>query len=538
MLGSAIELAYPIGFLLLVLIVVGAATVARKRSGGAWVALAVAFTLVAVPSAVNATTAPSSPVAFSILNAVAWPTAILILAASMWVDPGVVDPMPVSRGSAVWIPAVASGAAIAVLLAATARRVDHAATALAAAALVLVMLRGYGELRHEIAARRARTEEGLRASDARYRQVADEQAALRRVATLVAQGAPPSEVFATVTDEVGRVLNTDITWLRRYLPGPSAATIAAFAGGKQLPQEEPRPLGGHNVATLVYETQRSARLRDSDWLLHDWSGQLLPFTFIIGAPIVVDGSLWGAMAVAWSTATTLQADTESRLAGFTELMATAIANAEARDELSASRARVVASADEARRRIQRDLHDGAQQSLVSVALKLKLAEHTFSAGDGDVMQLIHEAAQGTEHAIEEVGEISRGIHPAVLTRSGLAVALKTLASRSPVPVVLDVDIPTRLSQPTEATAYFVISEALTNTAKYSRASEVHISATAIDGEVRISVDDDGVGGANPANGSGLVGLRDRVEAVGGTFSVRSESHEGTHLVVELPLLES
>ena len=324
-LGSAVVLAYPIGFVILVLIVIGAATVAKQpRSRLAWVALAAAFTLVAVPSAVNATTAPSSPAGFSILNAVAWPTAIVILTASMWADPGMADPMPVSKGSAVWIPAVACGAAIAVLLAATLRRVDHAATALAAGALVLVMLRGYSELRHEMATR-VRTEEGLRASDARYRQVADEQAALRRVATLVAQGAPPSEVFATVTDEVGRVLNTDITWLRRYLPGPFAATIAAFAAGKQLPPEEPRPLGGHNVATVVYETGRPARIEDSDWLLHDWSGRLLPITIMIGAPVVVDGSLWGAMAVAWSTATRLQDDIESRLAGFTELMATAIA---------------------------------------------------------------------------------------------------------------------------------------------------------------------------------------------------------------------
>ncbi|HTZ25753.1 MAG TPA: GAF domain-containing protein, partial [Streptosporangiaceae bacterium] len=363
--GSALQLAYPIGYVVLVLIVVGAATVASERSGAPWVTLTAAFALLAVGSALAAAAGPSKLEAIKIVTLAVWPAATLLIAASMWADPGAPDPLAARKGIVVWIPALAGGAAVAVLVAATFMRVDHAATALAAAALVLVMLRGISELRREIAARE-RTEVSLRASEAGYRRVADEQAALRRVATLVARGARPSEVFAAATDEVGRILSTDVAWLRRYLPGPAAASIAAFAAGERLPPEEPRPLGGQNIATLVHKTGRPARVQGSDWPLRDGKGQVLPITSGVGVPVVVEGRLWGAMAVASSTETPLAPDTEARLAAFTELVAMAIANAEAHDELSASRARVVASADETRRRIERDLHDGAQQHFVSL----------------------------------------------------------------------------------------------------------------------------------------------------------------------------
>jgi len=362
-----------------------------------------------------------------------------------------------------------------------------------------------------------------------------EQAALRHVATLVAGGAQPSEVFAAATHEVGLLLSTDVAWLRRYIRGPAAASVAAFASGDPLPPQESRPLGGHNVATLVYETGRPARVADSDWPLHDWNGQRRPMTSAVGAPLVVDGHLWGVMAVASSTAAGLPADTEGRLADFTELVAMAIANAEAHDELTASRARVVATADEARRRIERDLHDGAQQSLVSTMMKLKIAEKASDEGAGNAQQLIHDAVESTERALEELGELARGIHPVVLTRNGLTAALKALARRSPIPVALDVNTATRLPERTEATAYFVVAEALTNAAKHSGAPEVRIAVTSSDGTVRLSIDDDGIGGADPANGSGLVGLKDRVEAVEGTLTVQSRPGEGTHIAVELPL---
>ena len=452
----------------------------------------------------------------------------------MWADPGVPDPRAARKGTVVWIPALACAAAIAVLFAATLTRVDHAATALATAALVLVMLRGISELRREIAAREG-TEKSLRASEAGYRRVADEQAALRRVATLVARGTRPSEVFAAVTDEVGRVLGTDVTWLRRYLPGPAAAPIAAFAAGERLSPEEPTPLGGHNIATLVHETGRPARVQDSDWPLRDGKGQLLPITSGVGVPVVVEGSLWGVMAVASSAKAPLPPGTEARLAAFTELIAMAIANAEAHDELSASRARVVASADETRRRIERDLHDGAQHRLVLTNLTLKRALQSANSDSGDVAELIKEAVVSTERAYDELRELARGLHPVILATNGLAPALKGIALRSPIPVMLDLQTHDRFPERIEVTAYYVTSEALTNAAKHSQASAVHVTLTATDGDVRLSISDDGIGGADPAGGSGLIGLKDRVEAAGGTITIHSPIGEGTELLVVLPL---
>ena len=507
--GSALQLAYPIGYVVLVLIVVGAAIIASKRSRAPWVALTAAFALLALGSALAAAAGPSKLEAIKIVNLAVWPTATLLVAASMWADPGVPDPRAARKGTVVWIPALACAAAIAVLFASTLTRVDHAATALATAALVLVMLRGISELRREIAAREG-TEKSLRASEAGYRRVADEQAALRRVATLVARGTRPSEVFAAVTDEVGRVLGTDVTWLRRYLPGPAAAPIAAFAAGERLSPEEPTPLGGHNIATLVHETGRPARVQDSDWPLRDGKGQLLPITSGVGVPVVVEGSLWGVMAVASSAKAPLPPGTEARLAAFTELIAMAIANAEAHDELSASRARVVASADETRRRIERDLHDGAQHRLVLTNLTLKRALQSANSDSGDVAELIKEAVVSTERAYDELRELARGLHPVILATNGLAPALKGIALRSPIPVMLDLQTHDRFPERIEVTAYYVTSEALTNAAKHSQASAVHVTLTATDGDVRLSISDDGIGGADPAGGSGLIGLEDRV----------------------------
>ena len=531
-LGSVFQLAYLIGYVVLVLIVVGAATVAGKRSRAPWVALTAAFALLALGPALLAVVGPS--VASRIVIEIQWPAATLLIAASMWADPGVPDPLAARKGTGVWIPALACAAAIAVLFAATLTRVDHAATGLATAALILVMLRAYSELRLEIAARE-RTEKSLRASEAGYRRVADEQAALRRVATLVARGARPSEVFAAVTDEVGRVLGTDVTWLSRYLPGPAAASIAAFAAGRRLPPEDPRPLGGHNIATLVHTTGRPARVQGSEWRLRDWRDQVLPITSGVGVPIVVAGGLWGAMAVASSTQTPLPPDTEARLGAFTELVAMAIANAEAHDELSASRARVVASADETRRRIERDLHDGAQHRLVLTNLTLKRALQSVNRGSGDVAELIEQAVASTEHAYDELRELARGLHPAILSTSGLAPALKGIALRSPIPVVLDFQTHDRLPERIEVTAYYVVSEALTNAAKHSQASAVRVTVTGTDGGVRLSISDDGIGGADPAGGSGLIGLKDRVEAAGGTITIHSPIGKGTELLVVLPL---
>jgi len=203
--------------------------------------------------------------------------------------------------------------------------------------------------------------------------------------------------------------------------------------------------------------------------------------------------------------------------------------------LAASRQRIVATADETRRRLERDLHDGAQQRLVSTVVALKLTERALDQGSGNVEGLVHEALENAESANEALRELARGIMPAVLTRNGLGPALEAVAHRSPIPVMLDLRTDGRLPEDAEVTTYFVISEAVTNAAKHSQASAVHVTVEPIDGEVRLSIDDDGVGGADPARGSGLVGLRDRVEAIGGALKVQSPPGEGTRVTVELPL---
>jgi signal transduction histidine kinase len=252
------------------------------------------------------------------------------------------------------------------------------------------------------------------------------------------------------------------------------------------------------------------------------------------SPIVVEGRLWGALSVA-TTHAPLPPDTEQRMANFAELMATAMANAESRAELTDSRVRIVAAADDTRRRIERDLHDGIQQRLVTLGLDLRTAQSTAAATDAELGRRLGRVADGLGDALTELQELSRGIHPAILSEGGLGPALRALARRSAVPVELDVDLDTaRLPASIEVAAYYVVSEALTNAAKHARASVVTVDARTGDGRLHLVVRDDGVGGATVAHGSGLIGLSDRVQALGGTISVRSPAGEGTTLEIDLP----
>jgi signal transduction histidine kinase len=253
-----------------------------------------------------------------------------------------------------------------------------------------------------------------------------------------------------------------------------------------------------------------------------------------GAPVSVKGRPWGVMVAASARENALPPGTEHRLAAFTELAATAIADAQAQGELTASRARIVATADETRRRIERDLHDGAQQRIVSLALQLRAAQETVPPGLGRLQAELGQVAAGLAATLDELCEYARGIYPAILSDGGLAPALKTLARRSPVPVAFDAHLAGRLPQHVEVTAYYVVSEALANAAKHAGASAVHVDADAAGDVLRLAVRDDGLGGADPARGSGLVGLKDRVEAIGGTLSMRSRPGEGTTLLAELP----
>ena len=366
----------------------------------------------------------------------------------------------------------------------------------------------------------------------------EEQAALRRVATLVARAAPPEEVLAAVTEEAGRLLSTDVAIMNRYARDGTEAVVGVWASNGVLPVAVGTrvPVGGRNVTSLVFQTGRSARI-DSYTDISGPVGDIAIEVGIrasVGAPISVTGELWGVMIVA-SRSEPLPADTEVRLAGFTELAATAIANAEAQAEVTASRARIVAAADQVRRRIERDLHDGAQQRLVSLALQLRATQAAMPPEFG--AQLDHAVAEATG-ALDELSEIARGIHPAILAERGLAPALKTLARRSPIPVDLQVHVTERLPEPVEVSAYYVIAEALTNAAKHARASTVSVQIEVAGDVLLLAVRDDGAGGAGFTRGTGLAGLKDRVEALGGRIFLDSPRGAGTSLRVELPLTAS
>jgi signal transduction histidine kinase len=369
-------------------------------------------------------------------------------------------------------------------------------------------------------------------------RLAEQQAALRRVATLVARGLPSAEVFSAVVEEVGRLLPAEYAHLARYEADGTLTFVAAWGrAGPVLPVGTQVMLAGKNLATMVLETGRPARIES--WT--EGSGPLAValrergVRWSVATPVLVEGRLWGLMAVGSILEQRLLPDTEARLADFTELLATAIANAESRADLAASRARVVTAADETRRQIERDLHDGAQQRLVSLGLELRAAQATVPAGLGQLRAELVRISDGLARVFDELRQISRGIHPAVLSKGGLGPAIRALARRSTVPVELHLEGERRrLPAHVEVAAYYVISEALTNAAKHAQASVVQVALQHRGGSVRLAIRDDGVGGANPAHGSGLLGLRDRVEALGGTLRIVSPSGAGTALLIELP----
>ena len=370
-------------------------------------------------------------------------------------------------------------------------------------------------------------------------RLAEEQAALHRVATLVARGAPPEEVFAAVAEEVGQLLPVDSAALCRYEPDGALSFVSQWGSAQtRFPVGSRWMLGGHNLGTLVFRTGRPARI---DGYAADSSGALgagvreVGLRSAIGTPIIVEGRLWGLIPVASQREQPLPADTEARLVSFTELVATAIANADNRAELMASRARIVAAADETRRRIERDLHDGTQQQLVSLMLDLRTVQATVPDQLGELTGELSHIAGGLSGVFDRVREISHGIHPAILSERGLQPALKALARRSAVPVELDMRAERRLPEPVEVAAYYAVSEALANAAKHAHASVVHVELDTPGAMVRLAVRDDGVGGADPAQGSGLTGLRDRIEAVGGTLQVTSPAGRGTALLIEIPV---
>jgi signal transduction histidine kinase/putative methionine-R-sulfoxide reductase with GAF domain len=334
-------------------------------------------------------------------------------------------------------------------------------------------------------------------------RLVEEQAALRRVATLVAQGVPSEQLFAAVVREAGQLLAVDLTSMTRYEADGTLTVVAAWGDVAE---------GGVAPGDAAEGGVRSS----------------------VARPVTVDGRVWGVLTAGSIREQPLQIDIEARLGSFTELVATAIANADSRASLLASRARIVAAADQSRRTIERDLHDGAQQRLVHAVIVLKLALRALSSGDPNASTLLAEALAHAQQATSELRELAHGILPSVLTRGGLSAGVDALVSRASLPVGVDVSVG-RLPAGVEASAYFVVSEALTNVVKHARAGSAEVLARVDGDELRVEVSDNGVGGARAGEGTGLSSLADRVSALGGRLTVESPPGGGTRVRAQLPL---
>ena len=377
-------------------------------------------------------------------------------------------------------------------------------------------------------------------SERELRALGEEQAALRRVATLVASSADEARVFNAVTEEVGRLLGAQSANMVRFQPDATALVIGAWSerGTPDVPLGTTAPLEGDTAAPRIYRTGKPVRVDSFDGARGKLAESLreLGSTTAVGAPVVLNGELWGAVLVRSATGP-FPPGAEYRLQGFAELTTQALANADAQQQLAASRARIVAVGDAERRRLERNLHDGAQQRLVSMALRLRLAQSHIETRPEDARREIDEASEELAHALEELREIARGLHPAILTDHGLDAGVHALAGRAPIPVDVHCELGDKPPAPIEAAAYYVVAEALTNVAKYAHATGARVSIECADDRLYVQVADDGVGGAAPAAGgaSGLCGLADRVEALGGRLTVDSEPGEGTTVRAELPL---
>jgi len=369
------------------------------------------------------------------------------------------------------------------------------------------------------------------------RRIAAEQAALRRVATLVAAGAPEEEVYAAACKEVGELLGADFAAVTRY--GPKSVTPLArlSAEGERMSPGIEMLLGAHNLSTVVFETHRPVRLDEysavaSGVAAH--AGCKAGARSAVAAPVVVEDEVRGSLHVVLGGGATLPPEAESSLVNFSSLLGTAIANVEAHAKVNASRARMLLAADEARRRIERDLHDGIRQRLAALEVELSAVEALVPEHLPDVRAALDQAADGLSQTLRELQEISRGLHPAILSSRGLGPALRALAQRVPIAVKTSVNVPCRLPHQVEIAAYYVVAEALANVAKHARATTASVSAAGAAEALRLEVRDDGVGGAAPGGGSGLIGLGDRVEALGGTLELDSPRGAGTSLRVTLP----
>ena len=384
-------------------------------------------------------------------------------------------------------------------------------------------------------------------------ELAEEQGALRRVATLVAEGVDAEDIFDAVCQETCRLLDATTITLSHYTADGFNMTMAGWSlDDAHLPIGTRLPLEPDTVGGAIVRTRAPARVDSWDGL----SSELAKLVRAsgarssLGAPIVVEGQLWGALVAGTDREEPLPAGTEFRLARFTELIATAISNAAARSELIDSRARIVAAGDEARQRIERNLHDGTQQRLIALGLDIQRVRATIPEDQHDAHLELERVEEALGSVLDDLRELSRGLHPPLLSRRGLRSSLRALARNSPIPVELEIDLPERPPAPLETAVYYVVSEALTNAIKHSQASVISITietdhagepfGVGLDGRSRgvklhATIADDGVGGADASAGSGLTGLADRVEALGGRFALDTPSGGGTRISIELPL---
>ncbi|WP_231988742.1 ATP-binding protein [Mycobacterium sp. 1274761.0] len=372
--------------------------------------------------------------------------------------------------------------------------------------------------------------------------LAEQQAALRRVATLVARGVDSTEVYSTAVAELSRFLGgvANVVLLRYVSDG--ASVLLASRGEHRVPRMlvgERIPFDGENVATIIRHTEKSARLDSYEHVTGSVAERMnqLGIRSAAGAPIVVDRRLWGALVIGSAQSEPMPPEIEARIGDFADLVAIAISNAQTRAELTASRARIVTAGDQARRRFERDLHDGAQQRVVSLGLQLRDFEASIPPEQRNLRDRIAHLIAEIRLVSTELQEFSRGIHPAIVSKGGLGRAIKSLARQSAIPVTLDLglDVDRRMPEAVEVAAYYVVAEVLTNAAKHSQASEVSIRVTAGNDQLRLVICDDGIGGAVVGKGSGLIGLKDRVEALGGRLDISSPAGSGTTLVVVIPL---
>ena len=390
-------------------------------------------------------------------------------------------------------------------------------------------------------AERTGTARALSATEAAQRALAGEQAALRRVATLVAGEAPPSRVFEHVTEEVGRLLALPAASVMQYDGARTATVVGAWSedGEPRFPVGASLDLDGDTVVARVLRSGDAQRVDygETSGTLAE-TARSFGYRAAVAAPVTVGGRLWGVLAAATTSDDALPEGHEQRLCDFADLVAQALANADAYEKLAASRARLVEVGDAERRRLERNLHDGAQQRLVSVSLELNLVAAKLESDPVVARQVLTEAQEELARGLTELRELARGIHPAVLTERGLGPALDALLTRAPIAVEITELPEGRLPAHVEAAAYYVVAEAITNVGKYAHASSARVSISRANGAATVSVTDDGVGGADPARGSGLRGLAARVEALNGHLDVDSAPGRGTRIRAEIPCPEA